>query len=75
MKFSNLFITVGTPIVGKGPDLGYLNNTIDLILKHSEHGAKVFLRITVPVGTTSIFAKKIHKTRPDISVGFCQKDL
>ena len=42
MKFSNLFITVGTPLVGKGPDLGYLNNTIDLILKHSEQGAKVF---------------------------------
>ena len=40
MKFSNLFITVDS-LLGEGPDPGYLNNTIDLILKHL-NGAKSF---------------------------------
>lgn len=73
---SQIFITVGTPLINNKPSMSYILDAADYICKNSPKNAFVTLKSTVIPGTTDKLSKYlIKKNRPDINLIFSPERL
>lgn len=60
-------IAVPTPLLGKKPDLSYMQNAALAITPYLRKGNLVVLESTSPVGTTEKLAEWLSQARPDLA--------